>query len=304
MEVDQQAGRRSKRPLVHATITVGGPWPLHTLRMVKANPTGMLQECESWVRDRTREKLRRKKRRKRVAFRSELNERVRRRKGGFRESKRRVQMLKEKKKKQNSAWKTRGTMKQKWSKKTRWVKQIGRRANCRAAVCKIIGGMLLSSFSTSIYSSCYRNRPKLAGLFFERYSVLQALRDRPDSFTGKSAGACLVMTQKNLQAFVTVAVRRPPLHLSCQDESLLVPTSWFLLWLVHLTCTLWHILTGTEWHVLLFVFSAPPVDLWRQRVVSAGFPVIVFTPAKIRIAVVATSQRWVKSNVNVRRPAV
>ena len=47
--------------------------------------------------------MRRKKRRKRVAFRSELNERVRRRKGGFRESKRRVQMLKEKKKKQNSA---------------------------------------------------------------------------------------------------------------------------------------------------------------------------------------------------------
>lgn len=41
--------------LVPATITVGGPWPLHSLRMLKANPTGMLEECESWVRDRRRE---------------------------------------------------------------------------------------------------------------------------------------------------------------------------------------------------------------------------------------------------------
>lgn len=38
-----------------------------------------------------------KKREKRVAFRNELNERVRRRKGGFRGSKRRVEMLKERK---------------------------------------------------------------------------------------------------------------------------------------------------------------------------------------------------------------
>lgn len=34
-------------PLVPATVTVGGLWPLRSLRMVKANPTGMLQECES-----------------------------------------------------------------------------------------------------------------------------------------------------------------------------------------------------------------------------------------------------------------
>lgn len=47
MEVQQQAGRRRERPLVPATVTVGGPWPLDTLRMVKANPIGMLQECES-----------------------------------------------------------------------------------------------------------------------------------------------------------------------------------------------------------------------------------------------------------------
>lgn len=38
-----------------------------------------------------------KKKEKRVAFRNELNERVRRRKGGFRGSKRRVEMLKERK---------------------------------------------------------------------------------------------------------------------------------------------------------------------------------------------------------------
>lgn len=64
MEVGQQAGYKKegadgereriththtllRRPLVPATITVGGPWPLDSLRMVKANPTGMLQECES-----------------------------------------------------------------------------------------------------------------------------------------------------------------------------------------------------------------------------------------------------------------
>lgn len=41
--------------------------------------------------------MRRKKKEKRVAFRNELNERVRRRKGGFRGSKRRVEMLKERK---------------------------------------------------------------------------------------------------------------------------------------------------------------------------------------------------------------
>ena len=35
------------RPLVPATVTVGGPWPLHSLRMLKANPTGMPLECES-----------------------------------------------------------------------------------------------------------------------------------------------------------------------------------------------------------------------------------------------------------------
>lgn len=130
------------------------------------------------------------------------------------------------KEKQNSAWKTQGTMKQKFRKKMGWVKQIGRRANCRAAGCKIIGGMLLFSFSTSIYRSCYRNRPKLARLFYKRSPVLQVVTDRPDSFTGRRVGAWLVMTQKNLPAFVTVAVRRPPLHLSCQDKSLLVPTSW------------------------------------------------------------------------------
>lgn len=63
MELGQQAGREEEgcdeghthththtflcRPLVPATVTVGGLWPLHSLRMVKANPTGMLLECES-----------------------------------------------------------------------------------------------------------------------------------------------------------------------------------------------------------------------------------------------------------------
>lgn len=46
-----------------ATVTVGGGGSggagLCSLRMLKANPTGMLQECESWVRDRRTEGWRR-----------------------------------------------------------------------------------------------------------------------------------------------------------------------------------------------------------------------------------------------------
>lgn len=116
---------------------------------------------------------------------------------------------------------------------------------------RLAGGSSAGCFSllssANVYRSRYRNRPKLAGLFLKHSPVLQVLsRDRPRWFRGKRGGTRLIGTQKSWQAFVTVAVRRPPLHLSCQDESLLVPTSWFLLWLFRLTCTLGQILTGAQ----------------------------------------------------------
>lgn len=71
-----------------------------------------------------------------------------------------------------------------------------------------------------------------------------------------------------------MAVRRPPLQLSCQDESLHVPVSWFLLqrWLFHLTSVLWRIQTGTEWHVLplWFVHSGSVIS----ENVPVGVPII------------------------------
>lgn len=51
-----------------------------------------------------------------------------------------------------------------------------------------------------------------------------------------------------VQAFVTMAVRRPPLPLSCQDEFVLVCTSWFLFqrWCFHLVSAAWRTQSSTE----------------------------------------------------------
>lgn len=57
--------------------------------------------------------------------------------------------------------------------------------DCRVSSCKINGGMLFFFFPAGIYSSCYGNRPKPAGLFLETSPVLQVHRDRPDSFAGR-----------------------------------------------------------------------------------------------------------------------
>lgn len=60
-----------------------------------------------------------------------------------------------------------------------------------------------------------------------------------------------------VQAFVTMAVRRPPLLLSCQDESLLVlrflvPDTKIVFSASQVRCDV--ILTGTEWYVLTLWF--------------------------------------------------